>query len=241
MCKDTKLLDSRGADQLRVRYDENVRRADENVRELVSGLRAMGFGSETALVILADHGEEFDEHGWVGHGGAPYCTQSRVPLLVSTLGPSGLGQGTARDDLAATIDIAPTICGLLGVAPPPHAMGRNLLGSACDAAAPRYTLGLRRLGVESFTFGSARLLVNTAGADYQLFDVDRDPGEEHDLAPVFPVRADALRARAMLWKQRIAGGFVPPEAPAVQAEEEPDATAPDASSLQKELGALGYL
>ena len=69
------------------RYDSEVRFADETVGELVSAFRAR---RPNAVVILtADHGEEFGEHGGHYHGTSVYEEQVRVPLIISAPGSLG--------------------------------------------------------------------------------------------------------------------------------------------------------
>jgi len=63
------------------RYDGGIRYVDEWIGKLVDGLDERGLLDNTWLVITADHGEEFTEHGVVLHGKL-YLTVARVPLIV---------------------------------------------------------------------------------------------------------------------------------------------------------------
>ncbi|NIA14442.1 MAG: sulfatase-like hydrolase/transferase [Nitrospiraceae bacterium] len=236
------LLDSHGAEQLRARYDENVRRADECVRQLVTGLRELGYGKETVLIVTADHGEEFAEHGWVGHAGRPYDTQCHIPLIVTTLAEGGLGQGRRVDRLVGTVDVAPTICGLLEVDVLPNAMGSDLLaGSPADRPLV-FSRGMAQYAVEAFVFERYKLLLDTAGTYERLFDLSRDPGETQDLSATLPVLASYLRARAERWKADLTERYVLPEsAPPADVstrEEEQEEVGP---AHEESLRALGYL
>jgi choline-sulfatase len=94
------------------RYDREVTEADAQAGRVLDAL-----GSDrlsTLVVVAADHGEAFGEHGEIGHSIFVYDTTLRVPLILS--GP-GLARGRAIADPVALIDIAPTALRLLGLKP----------------------------------------------------------------------------------------------------------------------------
>ncbi|MBI3073042.1 MAG: sulfatase [Deltaproteobacteria bacterium] len=74
-------------------YDGAVEYTDFAFGELMKALDAMGLAKETLVVITADHGEEFWEHGSVGHAHTVYEELVRVPFIVGTWGTSGSGSG----------------------------------------------------------------------------------------------------------------------------------------------------
>ncbi|TFG81072.1 MAG: hypothetical protein E4H23_00275 [Chrysiogenales bacterium] len=90
------------------RYDSEIRSVDEQLRELFSELN---WKENTILVVTADHGEEFLEHGQTGHGKSLYNEVLRVPLLFwsRALAPQRLPQEVS------TVDIMPTIGAMLGM------------------------------------------------------------------------------------------------------------------------------
>jgi arylsulfatase A-like enzyme len=92
-------------------YDAEIRANDESLRHLYDGLTALGLSRTTMLVVTADHGESFGEHGVTGHGAAVYQEEARVPLIVAheTLAPATV------DVPAHHVDILPTILGRCGV------------------------------------------------------------------------------------------------------------------------------
>ena len=65
-------------------------------RACLAGLDALGLASTTAVLVTADHGEEFFEHGNWGHGQSVYNELIRVPLVLRL--PDGGGAGRPRDD-----------------------------------------------------------------------------------------------------------------------------------------------
>ena len=92
------------------RYDSEIRFVDERLRELADGL---DWKRNTLLVVTADHGEEFLDHGQTGHGKTLYNEVLRVPLLFWSralkLGPRRVSEPVS------TLDIMPTLGSMLGL------------------------------------------------------------------------------------------------------------------------------
>ena len=102
-------------------YHGTVAWIDDEVGRLLAGLRELGQADRTAIVFTSDHGHVMGEQGGLGkHTHAPASQQ--VPLIV--VHPD-LPQDR-RDDLAEQLDLARTVCGLAGVAPPTTAGGHDL-------------------------------------------------------------------------------------------------------------------
>ena len=93
------------------RYADDVLEADRQVGRLIDGL---GFDRARSLIVLtADHGEAFGEHGEISHSLFAYDTTLRVPLIFSGAGltPKNRVTGTA----VSLVDLAPTIAKLAGL------------------------------------------------------------------------------------------------------------------------------
>jgi arylsulfatase A-like enzyme len=221
---------------LRTLYDGEVAALDAELRRLFEALRASGFLERAIVVVAADHGEEFREHGMLLHGITLFEPGVRVPLLL--LGP-GLEAGRRIAQPVSLLDVAPTVLALLGAEPQQRYEGRSLLpllrGTAAEAGAADILLDLApkrdpqetRTHARGLVRGSRKLLLDPQGQP-RVFDLSRDPGE---LAPSgTPQEAqelgDALeRARAELASRA---------APAGQ-------TAPLDAETRERLRALGYL
>jgi len=93
-------------------YDGEVRENDRAIGEVLDGLDALGLTTSTLVVVTSDHGEEFLEHGRVGHGKALYEESIRVPLIFNApcCIPGGVAIGATGLE-----DIVPTALDLLGV------------------------------------------------------------------------------------------------------------------------------
>ena len=116
-------VDSEAIEYYRALYDGGIRYADEVLAGLFGELESLGLLGETTIVITSDHGEEFLEHGRVGHTQI-YPETLRVPLLV--LHPD-LEAGLRVREVVQSIDIAPTVLELAGVAPLKAAAGNSLV------------------------------------------------------------------------------------------------------------------
>jgi arylsulfatase A-like enzyme len=94
-------------------YDDRIRDMDCILGRLLDRLLADGLLQDTVIVLTADHGEEFWEHGGWVHGAKLYEELLRVPLMMK--GP-GLPRGVVIPGQVGLIDLAPTILDILGVA-----------------------------------------------------------------------------------------------------------------------------
>ena len=113
-------------------YDGGIRYADDVLAGFFAELEALGLRDETTLVVTSDHGEEFGEHGRVGHTQL-YPETLRVPLLL--LHPE-LEAGRRVGDVVQSIDIAPTLLDLAGLPPLEAAAGRSLRPQLGGGATP---------------------------------------------------------------------------------------------------------
>ncbi len=107
-------------------YDGEIAWVDSELGRLFAGLREMGVTDGALVMITADHGEEFVEHGFYGHGHSLFQEQLHVPLIVS--GP-GIPRGAVEAAAVSQTDIMPTILLFAGITPPQGVSGLDLLGS----------------------------------------------------------------------------------------------------------------
>jgi arylsulfatase A-like enzyme len=102
-------------------YDSDVRRMDDVMADFLDGvIPAHSRDDEAVIIITADHGEEFGEHGRWLHGAGLHGEIAHVPLMVR-----GAGRGAVRGAVNV-VDIAPTAVALVGGAPPASWMGTDL-------------------------------------------------------------------------------------------------------------------
>jgi arylsulfatase A-like enzyme len=116
-------VDERTVEYFEALYDGGIRYADDVLAGLFEELEGLGLSDETTIVITSDHGEEFMEHGRVGHTQI-YPETLQVPLLV--LHPD-LPAGRRVAEVVQSIDIAPTLLELAGIDPLEAATGASLV------------------------------------------------------------------------------------------------------------------
>ncbi len=183
----------------RDRYDGEVRMVDFAVDQIVRHLKNKGLWDHTLLLFVADHGEEFGEHGGKFHGTTMYEEQTRVPCIFHVPGmkPRRISQPVAL------FDMFPTLVDLLGLPQPGPVQGKSLeplmLGNSCqrgpfvtemqpwDRATPP------RPRQWMLYDGSYRLLYDVDHNSYMLFDRKRDPGEHQNLVEMEPSLFSRLR------------------------------------------------
>jgi len=171
------------------RYDGEVRAADAAAGALIALFRA---SRPNATVILsADHGEEFGDHGGHHHGTTLFDEQARVPLLWSSPGQVLPGSTRAPVDL---IDLPTTLLSALGIPKDARMQGDDLGAVLADASARGPGFAFASLpDLAMTTDGTLKLLCAQRSGSCQLFDLEADPRERSDLSAAQP--ADVARLR----------------------------------------------
>lgn len=107
-------MDPRDLRHLIARYDGEIRYTDDTIAEILRMLEAAGLLVNAAVIVTADHGEEFFEHGAVGHQQSLFEEVLHIPLMIELPGRPSVSRRI--DEVVSLIDIYPTICELFGVA-----------------------------------------------------------------------------------------------------------------------------
>jgi arylsulfatase A-like enzyme len=178
------------------RYDSEIAYTDAAVGRLIETVRAQRPG--TVVVVAADHGEEFDEHGGRYHGSTLYDEQLRIPLIVAIPGVAP----RVLDGQVELIDVAPTILNLLDIPVPARMRGTDLGPWLAPRPAPAARLPPAFAEVEDqrmIVLGGEKLLCDLHWGFCAYYDLAADPGERDNLAEKRPERAAALRSRLDDW------------------------------------------
>ncbi|HEX4338103.1 MAG TPA: sulfatase-like hydrolase/transferase [Polyangiaceae bacterium] len=172
------------------RYDSEIAAADATVGELVEHVRKTRPG--TLVIVTADHGEEFGDHGGRYHGTTVYEEQVRVPLIVSA---PGLVPAHRVANPVQTIDILPTLLDGLAIPPSPRIRGRSF-GAELAGAKPEGPGFAFSETDESALLaeGTDRLICARKLGACRLYDLAKDPEEREDVAPAARERFDKMRA-----------------------------------------------
>jgi len=110
--------------QLKALYRADAAYHDEVLGRLLAAMEKSGLLEDSLFIYTSDHGEEFYEHGRVGHGTGLWNEQVHVPLIVRR---PGQGRRIDVDTVVGHVDIVPTILEALTVDVPAHLPGRSLL------------------------------------------------------------------------------------------------------------------
>lgn len=170
------------------RYDGEIFEADAGVGAIVAEVRKDR--PQATIVVTADHGEEFGEHGGRYHGTTVYEEQVRVPLVV--VAPGKIAPGRIAGPVQ-TVDILPTVLSSLAIPRPARVRGRDL--SALLAGKAKDPEGGAFAETDEQTLyaeGSHRLVCQRRAAACQLFDLEGGPG---DVGPRVPEKRDAMRKK----------------------------------------------
>ena len=238
-------------------YDAEIAQNDAAFGDLLDEIERRGLDRSSAVVLTADHGEEFFDHGGWKHGYTLYEEMLRVPLILRLPGNPGERTGRAIARPADQVDIAPTFLALAGAPVGTDLPGRDLRALADEAhpdgsPVPASFAWLERPGAESFavTAGGFKLIrfagdPSKRGAGEaarlpqfgpretparSLYDLAGDPGERKsqlDLAERRSLRELWLEGKLAFALARHGG-----QAAAEDAVIDPE--------LEKSLRALGY-
>lgn len=109
-------------------YNESLRYVDEHIKQLLDYLKSLGVDETNSIVVVcADHGEEFLEHGNYGHSQRLFNVNIHIPLIF--YGPQYFPDPQVIDRPVSLIDIAPTILDLAGLKKQESYKGKNLFDS----------------------------------------------------------------------------------------------------------------
>jgi arylsulfatase A-like enzyme len=178
------------------RYDSEIAYADMVVGKVVALVERERPGA--VVMLAADHGEEFGEHGGRYHGTTLFEEQVHVPLIVVAPGLTAhVVSGPTQ-----LIDIPETIFGLLDIPLPARMRGTDLGPWLATPPAPSNRLPPAFAEVEDkrmVVAGSEKLICDVSKDYCSYFDLGTDPREQHDLADQRPERVAYLRQRLDQW------------------------------------------
>ena len=181
-------------------YDGEIRYTDDNLLELSNLLKRLKRLDDTVIVVTSDHGEEFFEHGTLGHGFSLYQEVVHVPLIAS--GP-GIEKGKVVKSPVAIVDLAATILDIVGIGGAKFGDGTSFAASMADAKWKKEgesymenEFGEDDTDLRSFVMwgvrdGDWKFILNERNAyrppedpkygTFELYDLAADPGERKNL------------------------------------------------------------
>ena len=192
---------------LKARYDENVSYVDHLIGKLLEDLSVRNLLRDTVVVVTADHGEAFGEHGDFFHGWNLYEELIRVPLVIA--GP-GVRRGQENPEAFSQVELAGGLLRLLGVPAPEFDSDSRWKGAGIERSQPVYTQthfrGRRLMAIVDRGY---KLILDRTQDRAYLFDLNTDPGEVHDISSERPELVHQLETRLRLWVKTESSRYQP--------------------------------
>jgi len=199
-------------------YDEEVHLTDAGIGRLLRALQNLELESQTLVVVTSDHGEEFGEHGALGHMKTLYEELVRVPLVLRVPWDHS-GPRVVRTPVSLA-SLTPTVLDLLGVDAPDAAFGaESLAGVLRGEPEPdsrfvfveveRGNQSRRTLAKTAIVGERLKLIRNERTGALEIYDLENDPGERIDLAEAQPELRELLLPRLDEQLERAGEGAAP--------------------------------
>lgn len=174
------------------RYDAEISAADAGIGEIVADVRKRR--PNAVIIISADHGEEFQEHGGRYHGTTVYEEQVRVPLIVHA---PGLLTPRRVSAPVTIIDLFPTVLSSLDIPRPARVRGTDIGPFLLGTNNPEGARGFAFAETDTMTMlarGPLRLVCARRIGACALYDVEKDPQQTRDVSALKPADMAEMRA-----------------------------------------------
>jgi arylsulfatase A-like enzyme len=204
-----RLIPPRDLARLRALHSAEIHTLDRVFGDFLARIARLGLERDTLVVLTADHGDQFGEHGKVGHSESLHNRVLHVPLALRWPGVIVPGETRAPVQL---VDVMPTVLDLLGLETPDARDGRSLTPWLRGAGELRPAFSeqrssrgeclrlelpphcrLDRFAVQTERF---KLVTSRVPAWEHLYDLRDDPLETRDVAAEHP--EEVARHRALL-------------------------------------------
>jgi arylsulfatase A-like enzyme len=173
-------------------YDAGIREADDRLGGFLERLDRAGRLDDTLVVVVSDHGEEFLEHGRIGHQATVYIEALRIPWIMA--GP-GVDAAVVSEEVGLA-DVLPTLLALLGIDDERADASLMRAGSHRERP-PRISLNRWKGTLVSVVDGPMHAVYDKRDLSFRLFDWRADPTEQTDLAGNDPQRDHQLKLRML--------------------------------------------
>ncbi len=191
-------MDRRDLEHIIALYDGEIAYTDHYLGLIIQRLKELGVYDRTLIVVTADHGDEFFEHGNKGHRISLFDEVIKVPLILKL--PGQPVRAKKIEAQARLTDIAPTILSIFGLKKPYSFQGVSLL--LPESARPRYAFSELAPVLQSLRTNRYKLLYNREQNKSIVMDLNKNPGEETTVL----VRDHSIRKRmkkARAYRERL--------------------------------------
>ncbi|MFH1397982.1 MAG: sulfatase [Candidatus Omnitrophota bacterium] len=177
--------------------DNSIHELDENfIGRGIAELKKINIYDKTIIIITADHGNEYREHGDIGHNYSIYDEVIRIPLIFYL---PHLNKAVRINSLAQSIDIMPTVLDLLGIPLPHQAQGISLTGlieKRPRAVVNDYIFVKSldgSLAIRSQKWKLIRRSMGGTAGNNEFYNIQNDPLEKNNLINMEPGIADIFK------------------------------------------------
>ena len=224
----------------RASYNSAITAADAAIGKLISALQQRKIYENTAVIVVADHGESLGAHGEDAHGVFLYDETIHVPLLIKLPASQAAKPPTARVSAKVRlVDIAPTLLEIAAIPVPSQMQGQSLLriakskfgGGGAGSDQPAYSradLPQRGFGWSPLESWRAGKYLYIRAPKPELYDLTADPGATHNLAQSSKATLDTMAAQLESFDRHFSG-------------EAGRSSAELSSSEMQKLASLGYI
>lgn len=183
------------------RYEGEIYEVDKAIESLV-GYVQQTLSRDTIIILTADHGEEFMDHGGYYHGSSLYDEQVRVPFIIRL---PQKHRGRIQQAISL-LDMAPTALGLLGIPKPISMQGRDLRplifeGETALLPRPVFSAVMNQFMTVQWPW---KLIANPSRNLFRLYQLEMDVKEQVNLYDSEPERANILQKQLHAWLDRVA-------------------------------------
>lgn len=173
-------------------YDSDINYVDAYIGELINEFE---LDENTLIIITADHGEEFFEHGRLGHGYNLHQETIKIPLIIKL--PRSPRKETV-DEYVNLVDIIPTIVDILGINPSEKMLGKSALKKKL-VNEYMYTELDRKALLKAIITPEWKYIYNYKNKTNQLYNIKTDPNELNNLADKKVKQCNQLKEQLLYW------------------------------------------
>lgn len=190
-------------------YREEIAFTDFHIGAVLSALKENGLADNTLIVFTADHGEEFVEHGGVGHTRSLYDELIHIPLMISlptAIKPTRIATPVSHVDLFPTLASldsgAEELAGIDGISLLPTLEGEAPPERVLLSEVDYRSSGIRASAIAA-TNGQWKLIHDKLTDGWELYDRKRDPFEKQPLPAASYAGYEALKRQILEYKNNV--------------------------------------
>jgi glucan phosphoethanolaminetransferase (alkaline phosphatase superfamily) len=180
------------------RYKQSISYTDKFLASLDVELGNLGITDSTILCVIGDHGEAFGEHGLLGHERIAFDEVLRIPFCLRT--PFSVETGVKITEPVSSIDLAPTLLGLLGFDTESIGFDGLDLFRAIPKDRRVYFTGWMQEGPAGFIKGNQKFIYNPTDKTICIYDISADP-KELNVIELPQQEADKIAEEIIDWRK----------------------------------------